>query len=110
VQFYTPEWQYSFGATYDVALGDKNSLRLNADYSHVSSFYMSPNRADRKLPGYGTLSLRASYLIGEHLDLSLYATNVTDKKYYAAGIISGNLAPATVGEPRMYGAELTYRF
>jgi len=110
VQFYTPEWQYSLGATYDVALGDKNSLRLNADYSHVSSFYMSPNRADRKLPGYGTLSLRASYLIGEHLDLSLYATNVTDKKYYAAGIISGNLAPATVGEPRMYGAELTYRF
>jgi len=56
------------------------------------------------------LSLRASYLIGEHLDISLFATNVTDKEYYAAGIISGNLAPATIGEPRMYGAEVTYRF
>jgi len=110
VQFFTPKWQYSLGGTYDVALGDKNSLRLNADYSHVSSFFMSPNRASRMLPGYGTLSLRASYLIGEHLDLSLYGTNVTDKKYYSAGIISGNLAPATVGEPRIYGAEVTYRF
>jgi len=110
VQFFTPKWQYSLGATYDVALGDENSLRLNADYSHVSSFFMSPNRASRMLPGYGTLSLRASYLIGEHLDLSLYGTNVTDKKYYSAGIISGNLAPATIGEPRIYGAEVTYRF
>ena len=35
---------------------------------------------------------------------------MTDKKYYSAGIISGNLAPATVGEPRIYGAEVTYRF
>jgi len=45
-----------------------------------------------------------------HRQVALYGTNVTDKKYYSAGIISGNLAPTTVGEPRIYGAEVTYRF
>ena len=110
VQRFSPEWQYTLGATYQFSLDDMNAIRLHADYAHISSFYMAQNINDRRLPGYGLLNLRASYLRGEHFDLSLFMTNATDKQYYASGIISGQTAPATVGEPRMYGAELTYRF
>jgi len=110
VQRFSPEWQYTLAGTYDFHLGDDAILRLRADYNHISSFYMAQNIADPKLPGYGLLNFRASYLIGDHYNISLYATNVTDKKYYASGIISANLAPATVGEPRIYGAEFTYTF
>ena len=96
-----------------------NPFRLNLapsnkstapDYNHITSFYMAQNISDPKLSGYGLLNLRASYLIGDKYNIALYATNVTNKKYYASGIISANLAPATVGEPRIYGAEFTYSF
>ena len=110
VQRFSPKWQYTLAGTYDFQLGDDAILRLRADYNHISSFYMAQKITDPKLPGYGLLNLRASYLIGDHYNISLYATNVTDKKYYASGIISANLAPATVGEPRIYGVELTYNF
>jgi iron complex outermembrane receptor protein len=110
VQRFTPNWQYTLAATYDFRLGDEDKLRLRADYNHISSFYMAQVVTDPKLPGYGLLNLRASYLIGEKYNVSLYMTNVTDKEYYTSGIISGNLAPSGVGEPRMYGAEFTYNF
>lgn len=110
VQFFTPKWQYTLGATFEVPVSETDRVRLSADYSHNSSFYMSPVNTDPTLPGYGTLNMRASYLLGDHLDMSVYMTNATDKKYFSAGIVSGNLAPAAVGEPRMYGVDLTYRF
>jgi iron complex outermembrane receptor protein len=110
VQRFSPEWQYTLAGTYDLRLGDDAVLRLRADYNHITSFYMAQNISDPKLSGYGLLNLRASYLIGDKYNIALYATNVTNKKYYASGIISANLAPATVGEPRIYGAEFTYSF
>jgi len=110
VQRFSPEWQYALGATYEFAVGNDNAIKLHADYAKITSFYMSQARTSRKLPGYGLLNLRASYLLGDAFDFSVFMTNAADKEYYASGIISANLAPATVGEPRMYGAEVTYRF
>jgi iron complex outermembrane receptor protein len=110
VQRYTPKWQYTLAATYDLRLGRDSTLRLRADYNHITSFYMAQVITDPQLPGYGLLNLRASYLLGDHYNLSVFMTNATDKKYYTTGIVSGNLAPAGVGEPRMYGAEFTYKF
>lgn len=61
-------------------------------------------------PGYGTLILRASVLLGDKLDVSAFMINATDQEYSVSGLVSGNLNPAAVGEPRMYGAEVTYKF
>jgi iron complex outermembrane receptor protein len=67
-------------------LGARNLLNLNFDWKNV---------------GDGPF------------DLSVFATNVTNKKYYSG--INGLLAPlgfetATVGEPRIFGARVKVRF
>ncbi|MFT4046394.1 MAG: TonB-dependent receptor [Solimonas sp.] len=51
-------------------------------------------------------------IAGIPLDLSIFATNLTDEKYYQfiPGVGSSGLEFATLGEPRMYGARLRYRF
>ena len=61
------------------------------------------------------LSLGASWngILGGHCDVSLYASNVTDKVYRIGG---GNyyytlgFTTSVYGEPRMVGVNLTYRF
>jgi iron complex outermembrane recepter protein len=49
---------------------------------------------------------------GSPVDLSLFATNVTQQHYYqyVPGLATSGSEYATVGEPRMYGARLRYRF
>jgi iron complex outermembrane receptor protein len=47
------------------------------------------------------------------IDLGLFATNVTKEKYYAAaanGLASQGADFAMLGEPRIYGMRLRYRF
>ena len=57
------------------------------------------------------LSWRGIY--GLPVDVSLFATNVTNLKYnnYTGGLFQGlHLETASLGEPRMIGARLRYRF
>ena len=47
------------------------------------------------------------------MDLQLFATNITNEKYYTfiAGIgFSTGFETAQLGQPRMYGMRLRYRF
>ena len=70
---------------------------------------------DVDVPAYGLLNLRAGWdaVLGTGLDLNLFATNLTNKLfiigkgdyYYSLGFTTN-----VYGEPRMYGANLTYRF
>jgi iron complex outermembrane receptor protein len=115
VQRYTPKWQYGGSITYDLPLTEEDTLRVHLDYERLTSYYVAQNRTEQfvpnnKLPGYGLLNTRISFLIGKHYDLSLWGSNLTNKKYYSAGLISGNLLPASVGEPRTYGVDFRYDF
>jgi len=67
------------------------------------------------LPAYGLLGLRGDWqrVWGSHADIALFATNVTNKTYRIANedLYSTIGTSTTVyGEPRMYGASLTYQF
>jgi len=104
-------------APIDPSLG---AMSATASFHHISSQdsndtnYLTP---DSRMKGYSVLDLRASWdrVMGSTVDLALFATNVTNKKYIAsAGSISemGNIgiAQSTYGAPRQYGLSLTYRF
>src|SRR5262249_18789041 len=66
-------------------------------------------------PGYGLLDLRLEWnnIAGQPIDASFFMTNVTDNVYKLGnygvyttlGVVSG-----IYGEPRMYGAQIKYRF
>jgi iron complex outermembrane receptor protein len=58
------------------------------------------------------LNLNWNSVANHPVDLSLFATNVTQKKYYAfvAGLGQSGFESAVLGEPRMFGARLRYRF
>jgi iron complex outermembrane receptor protein len=59
------------------------------------------------------LNLNWNSVFGTPFDVSAFATNVTNRKYYAfiPGLLDTvGFETATLGEPRMYGARLRYRF
>jgi iron complex outermembrane recepter protein len=66
------------------------------------------------LPASNLLNLNANWesMFGTTIDLSLFATNVTQEHYYlyVPGLDSAGAEFASLGEPRMYGARLRYRF
>jgi iron complex outermembrane receptor protein len=56
---------------------------------------------------------RVRRLAGSSVDLTEFGTNVTNKQYFAfIPGLAGNsgVELATLGEPRMYGARVRYRF
>lgn len=116
---FTPKTKYSLGARYEIPLsGDAGTIGFSANYAYQGKFSTSQNNRNRVdgLPGYGLLNLRADWneIAGRPIDLGLFATNVTQKKY-AHGIFdsyNGGLGflTLTYGEPRMYGVQLRYRF
>jgi iron complex outermembrane receptor protein len=66
------------------------------------------------LPSTNLLNLDLSWdsIAGSPVDLSFFATNVTQKNYYnfVPGLASSGAEFAVLGVPRMYGARLRYRF
>jgi iron complex outermembrane recepter protein len=60
------------------------------------------------------LNLNASWesIFASAIDVSLFATNVTQEHYYlyVPGLDSAGAEFASLGQPRMYGARIRYRF
>jgi outer membrane receptor protein involved in Fe transport len=56
------------------------------------------------LPAYGTLDLSAMRAIGRTLDVFLTVQNMLDKEYWV------QLAPTTIGSPRLVSVGLRVRF
>ncbi|MFT3964588.1 MAG: TonB-dependent receptor [Sphingobium sp.] len=68
-----------------------------------------------KLPALDLLNININWnsVAGGPVDLALFATNVTKRKYATAtfgGYTSFGFEAMSVGEPRMYGVRLKYRF
>jgi iron complex outermembrane receptor protein len=104
----------------DDALG---RLSVGATFTHTSKQYAS--RADDPfigqigfnpglLPETNLLNLNLNWaaVAGTPIDFSLFATNVTNKKYHVAifGAFGAGFESIITGEPRMFGARLRYRF
>jgi iron complex outermembrane receptor protein len=60
------------------------------------------------------LNLAWTSIFGSHVDVSAFVTNVTQDHYYkfipGIGSAGAGAEFAVLGEPRMYGARLRYRF
>jgi iron complex outermembrane receptor protein len=119
-----PEDQYSGWVRYTLPLADAiGPVSLQANYAYQTRVYFSdtaqgPNEGpydSQSQEGYGILNLRADWqdVMGKSIDLAVYVNNATATKYNSFGIqlypsLGYNIA--TIGEPRIYGAEATFRF
>ena len=97
--------------------GSIGELWLGANFNYQDRVFAGFTSVDRGsyLPAYGLLGLRADWerVVGLSLDVSVFATNVTNKTYRIANedLYSTIGTSVTVyGEPRMFGASARYRF
>jgi iron complex outermembrane receptor protein len=121
----SPHDKFTVTGTYTLPTPENiGSISFSATYSYTSS--QRANYIDRVaipifgydlgiLPAVGLLNLNVNWdnIAGEPVDLALFATNVTKEQYFTTvnGLLpSTGFETASLGEPRMYGARLRYRF
>lgn len=109
---YTPEKSGTLGARYDMALGNGlGDLGLSANLYYAGEIEMYGYTAN----SYSITNLRADWsdVMGTRFDVALFARNVFDKEAVVAPGVLTPVSPfgsAIYNEPRMFGAELRYRF
>ncbi|MDB5715090.1 MAG: TonB-dependent receptor [Sphingomonadales bacterium] len=115
-----PKWSGSVFAQVTVPVPDGFGRPVvRADVYAQSKQYFS-NLAqtlapDTSLHGYGLLNLRLDWhdISPAAFTASIFVKNATGRKFYAGGIPLGpglGVNGVIPGEPRMYGAELSYKF
>jgi len=98
---------------------DLGDISLRGEIYSQSSMYFS-NTEDSiapgtKLDGYELVNARLDWsgIMRSKLSAALFGRNLTDEDHFVGGMALGSSLghnAAAVGEPRTYGAELTYRF
>jgi iron complex outermembrane receptor protein len=87
-------------------------LSAGVDWSYRSLSYYDPdNNPITVIPSYDLFNGRLGYLsANSHWDFSLWVKNAADEKYrtHVFSQRDGRIAFALFGEPRTYGATLTY--
>jgi iron complex outermembrane recepter protein len=122
----SPKNKYVVSADYTLPIGSNiGRITFGAGFAHtdkqLSTYdYQNPAVVAEfggnlgTLPPSNLLNLNASWesIFGSTVDLSLFATNVTQDHYYlfVPGLDSAGAEFASLAEPRMYGARLRYRF
>lgn len=111
-----PRWKYGFSGTLDIPVRENiGSLGLSADWSWQSS----QSTADYPTliptyPSYGVLNARIEWdnVMKKGIDLSVFATNLTNRTYITGGLPIDALGFDAVlyGEPRMFGASAKVHF
>ena len=103
---------WSLAGTYKIPVA-YGAYTLHADYGHQSPKYFFPSVRTRQ-GAYGLLNARAALeLNSPGVELALWGKNLTKAKYNVDDLDfynSRGLDPAFRGDPRTYGATVTYRF
>ncbi|MBV8238775.1 MAG: TonB-dependent receptor [Sphingomonas sp.] len=115
-----PEWNFTLGGDYKIALGNSGHLILRADAAWRSRVFFRANnnpnfQGERTTLINSRLAWRSP---SESWELALYGRNLTNQRYVTYKTAAVNLAidadvnqpKATYGEPRQYGVELRYSF
>lgn len=112
----TPDWTYAVSARYTVPL-DFGQLQLQADYQGQSRQNVYPAVArqpeDVTQGAYGLLNGRISLSVDdEDFEVALFGRNLLGETYIEGGLSLEALGQnyINVGEPRVFGIELTKRF
>ncbi|WP_322015582.1 TonB-dependent receptor [Paraburkholderia sp. J12] len=110
-----PRWIANLSAQYEFYLGHDIDQYLTGVWSLRSNQFGTLDDSQYgKLPGYGILNLATGWRLnsGEHKwDLSIWAHNVFNKRYYLASFASvQNTYTAMAGDPRVVGATLRFTY
>lgn len=100
----SPDWTYSFGATYRW----ENGFMVSADCTGLSSYYTDPKNQN-KVDGRFLVNPRVGYE-GENFDVVLWAKNVFDEDYNENEWAWGGSTLVQQGEPGSYGVRIGYHF
>jgi iron complex outermembrane receptor protein len=117
----TPKNQYSLSANYELPVSaDMGTVDTSLTWVWVDDRYTAPIMVPSAEPGAWLESfhlLNASVtwreIYGSRFDLQLFGTNLTDEEYRISNSNVWNelgYKNAIWGEPRMYGARLSYRW
>jgi iron complex outermembrane receptor protein len=94
-------------------------MTVRADlYAQTGQYFSSTDNTitpGTRIPGYALINIRCDWvdMFGSPLSLGAFVKNLTDRQYYIGGFPLGasyGLETAVPGTPRMFGAELKYRF
>lgn len=108
-----PKYQFYTRAEYTANLGDFD-LSLTAAYRYQSRiFFLESNQAapTYQQPGWGQVDLRMTATgISDGITMSLFATNLTDKRVLTQVASYSGLPQGIPNEPRKFGMQLRYSF
>ena len=118
----TPKYTYTLSAAYDVPIKG-GPLHVQADWAWQDTVFFFPTslyNGVAKTPdlrgqgAYGLLNLRVSKSFErEGLDIAFYVRNALNRKYYNVGLdtsTSLGFNTGAPGDPRVIGAEATFKF
>jgi len=122
----SPDNQLNLSANYTLPLDDRlGRISLGMTYVYIdkqltSYAYQNPEILAvygenlGELPSINLVNANINWegVAGLPLDLSLFGTNLGDEEYYGyvPGLGTAGLETAVLGQPRMYGLRLRYRF
>jgi iron complex outermembrane recepter protein len=115
----TPEHQGTIAVRYTLPLPDSwGEITAGADYYRQTSVHLNDTELADGFgleDGYGNLNLRLDWanVVGQPIDVAFFMRNATDDVHAQSlnsAYSSVGTANAVYNEPRMYGAELRYRF
>ena len=115
---YSPENKLVLTASYDLPLdADLGDMNVSGTYIFTDEMQAVSKETSifATLDDYYLINLNFNWrsIVGSPVDLSVFATNVTDEEYVT--FLTGNwntagLESGQVGVPRMYGARIRYNF
>lgn len=110
----TPKWTATAGAEVRHEFDGGGEVALRGDISLYSRiFHDVANTRVVSDDGYTLVNARMSYkLPGEHFEVALFGSNLTNTLYIVSGNASGafGLAEVSYGRPREWGISASYRF
>lgn len=112
---YTPKWKWSFGAQYEIALGNNGSLTPRFDAAYQSAIFGTAINTPRTaIDSYLLANARLTWRnADEDLEASLEVTNLFDQYYYLTAFeisSQAGVANAQPGRPREWALTVKKRF
>lgn len=113
----SPRHSFSASASYQLPLSDSmGSAQVGVNYVYLDDQVAAPNSPFGSIDSYGLVNADMNWknVMGGPVDLSLFATNLFQKKYLTnvTGTYTSGLGAeaSSQGVPRMFGVRLRYNF